>query len=582
MTLPVVDQEFVVHLFAPLDGPHAESAYRQVQGIWTDGLKNLSMTEPIAGLPLGLSDERAALPADGVAAARENLSADRQGVLRRVHDALNLSVAFTQPAAKAPTLASESGYLPGQREKGWADFAQLWGEAAGRGTAVVLGEARLFMARTPPGSTQAVPATAELGQSLDPLLPHRKERPRDWWRWGTTTAAGYAVWDTRPTDISSVREIVVIAPADQDAEMSAWAWSDGTSGIPPFARYLLYAAKLRYEARLLAAWHQQPGADEVAEVQAELNAMLTREALDASDAGPLRSLLRRLRAQEDRLSCLKTDLELLKRAVSNAHANLRAVARPDRRTGSTGMFAADEDLARWLIEQTDSDLSYTGIDVGRVHEVRSLAAEELNELQRSSADDGMTAPTPPPAPEISRKVFIVHGRDDALVAKFRDLLRTVGLEPLEWELLVRATGSTAPSLAQVVAMAPRLAQATLVLLSPDDIVELHHDLFLDNDGPAERVRSMQARPNVFFELGLAMMASPNRTIVVEVGEMRPVADLAGLNVIRFTGSGPAIKKVLDRLQQADCPVDLSGTDWMDPGRFDDMAAYQRCPDSGSE
>jgi predicted nucleotide-binding protein len=173
----------------------------------------------------------------------------------------------------------------------------------------------------------------------------------------------------------------------------------------------------------------------------------------------------------------------------------------------------------------------------------------------------------------------VHGRDRALAPTFRDLLRAVGLEPLEWEQLVRATQTTAPFLGDVVAGAPGLAQATLVLLSPDDIVELHPGLFLGNDRLAERARSMQARPNVYFELGLAMMACPERTVVVEVGDMRQAGDLAGLNVIRFTGSLPDINKVLDRLAQAGCPVDRCGTDWMDPGRFAGLDAYQRHPDS---
>jgi predicted nucleotide-binding protein len=184
----------------------------------------------------------------------------------------------------------------------------------------------------------------------------------------------------------------------------------------------------------------------------------------------------------------------------------------------------------------------------------------------------------PPGVDASRKVFVVHGRDGSLVAGFRDLLRSVGLEPLEWEALVRASGSTAPFLGEVVALAPLLAQATLVLLSPDDVVGLHPGLFLGNDNAAERARSMQARPNVFYELGLAMMACPERTIMVEVGTMRPAGDLAGRNVVRFTGSGQSVKRVLDRLAQAGCPVDLSGTDWMDPGRFGGLAAAGRHPE----
>jgi hypothetical protein len=75
------------------------------------------------------------------------------------------------------------------------------------------------------------------------------------------------------------------------------------------------------------------------------------------------------------------------------------------------------------------------------------------------------------------------------------------------------------------------------------------------------------------------MACPERTVMVEVGDMRQAGDLAGLNVIRFTGSLPDINRVLDRLAQAGCPVDRSGTDWMDPGRFAGLDAYQRDPGS---
>jgi predicted nucleotide-binding protein len=225
--------------------------------------------------------------------------------------------------------------------------------------------------------------------------------------------------------------------------------------------------------------------------------------------------------------------------------------------------------------------------------VRLLATEKLAQLQYDRpAPAGSECAAAPGRPEdqlargartdISRRVFIVHGRDGRLTARIEDLLRTVGLEPLEWETLVEASGSTAPYLGQLVARAPHLAQATLAVLSPDDIVELHPDMFQDNDLPHERARAGQARPNVLFELGLALMAYPDRTIVIEVGRMRPVADLGGLNVIRFDGSAIGIKKLLDRLKQAGCPVNDSGTAWLSLERFADLAAYTRGPGTSSK
>ncbi len=76
------------------------------------------------------------------------------------------------------------------------------------------------------------------------------------------------------------------------------------------------------------------------------------------------------------------------------------------------------------------------------------------------------------------------------------------------------------------------------------------------------------------------MAYPERTVVVEVGLMRPIGDLAGLNVIRFDGSAIAVKKILDRLHGAGCPVKASGTNWLDTGRFASLAAYRRGPGTG--
>jgi predicted nucleotide-binding protein len=605
---PVIDQDFVVHLFAPLGGPQAAEAYRQVRQVWAACREQLGMTEPIAevrasALPPETLD---GLPADGIVAAQESRAAVRQAVLRRVHDVLNLSVALAQPAPeglrsppRGPLTPIQSPRLPPQRRMGWADFAQVWAQASLPAGDALLGEARLFLARMPPGEAGAVAATAELGQSLDSLLPYREDRPRDWWRWGATTVAGYALWDTGlAADTSSVREIVLIAAADQEDEVSAWAWSDGTPGIPPFAQYLMHAAKLRYEARVLDAWHRgAPAGTDIDELVAELNVALTPEKSHPGKAELLSSRLSRLRAGEARLTLLQADLSRLRQTVSIARRNLGTVPGCGAGDSSAEMFVADQALARWLTEQIEGDLNYLGIDLSRTSRVRELAAEELGQAlragptPRSDSAAGVTAGEPGQQTssgqpgtaaradhsDVTRQVFVVHGRDGALTKSFRDLLRAVRLEPLEWETLVDATGSTAPYLGQVVAKAPHLAQATLVLLTPDDVVELHSDLVLDNDLPQERARSGQARPNVLFELGQALMAYPERTIVVEVGQMRPVADLAGLNVVRFDGSAVAIKKVLDRLSQAKCPVDDSGTDWLDTARFAGMAAYQRGP-----
>jgi predicted nucleotide-binding protein len=356
----------------------------------------------------------------------------------------------------------------------------------------------------------------------------------------------------------------------------------------------MHVAKLRYEARLLDSWHHCGPTGDASELIAELSVTLTPEDYHPGKADLLQSLVSRLRREKLRLANLKAQLSRLGSTVAIAESNLAAIPDCAASSGASGMFAEDRKLAGWLARQVEDDLNYLGIDLDQVNNVLALADEEL---ARSRPDRPEPPVTPAPhsgqaapsgqqgdhaVPDTTRRVFVVHGRDGQLTGRIKELLYSVRLEPLEWEDLVRASGSTSPYLGQVVAKAPHLAQATLVLLSPDDIVELHSDLYHDNDLPHERARGGQARPNVLFELGLALMAYPERTIVVDVGQMRPIADLAGLNVIRFDGSAMAVKKLLDRLKQANCPVDDSGTDWLNPGRFADLPAYRRGPSGERE
>jgi hypothetical protein len=75
-------------------------------------------------------------------------------------------------------------------------------------------------------------------------------------------------------------------------------------------------------------------------------------------------------------------------------------------------------------------------------------------------------------------------------------------------------------------------------------------------------------------------AYPQNTIILEFGNLRPIADLAGLNVVRFNEGAPpavAFKKIIGRLKAAGCPVDDSGTDWLDSTPFTNMTAYRRTP-----
>jgi predicted nucleotide-binding protein with TIR-like domain len=169
----------------------------------------------------------------------------------------------------------------------------------------------------------------------------------------------------------------------------------------------------------------------------------------------------------------------------------------------------------------------------------------------------------------------MHGRDEPARKAIFDLLRRIGLEPLEWDALVRLTGAAAPFNGDVVAGAFSAAQAVVVLLTPDDVGFLHPELRGKQEREDDRNPTGQPRLNVLLEAGMALQSHPRRTLLVEIGHTRQASDLAGRNAIRLDGSAEMLHSFANRLQDAGCSVRLSGSDWLDPTAVGQLAALDR-------
>ena len=174
--------------------------------------------------------------------------------------------------------------------------------------------------------------------------------------------------------------------------------------------------------------------------------------------------------------------------------------------------------------------------------------------------------TDPSGDDRRRKVFVVHGRNGpARVAMF-SFLRSIGLQPIEWSHAVAATGEASPYIGTVLDSAFIAAQAVVVLMTPDEIAYLR-DEYSSEDSDPEREPAAQARPNVLFEAGMAMGRDPKRTVLVELGAMRPFSDIAGRHMLRLTGEPERRKELAQRLKTAGCRVDTTGNDWLKSGEF---------------
>ena len=168
----------------------------------------------------------------------------------------------------------------------------------------------------------------------------------------------------------------------------------------------------------------------------------------------------------------------------------------------------------------------------------------------------------------TREVFVVHGRNDAARDALFAFLTAIDLRPLEWSEIVNSAGKPSPYIGDILDMAFSRASAVVVLFTPDDEAKLKSSLCSANEMLHETELTGQARPNVLFEAGMAMGRDADRTVLVEIGRLRPFSDLAGRLVVRMDNSSQQRQELARRLQTAGCPVNLEGTAWHKAGDFE--------------
>lgn len=179
-----------------------------------------------------------------------------------------------------------------------------------------------------------------------------------------------------------------------------------------------------------------------------------------------------------------------------------------------------------------------------------------------------TSPRPQPRQATRGKtVFVVHGRNEGRRRAMFSFLRSLNMEPLEWSKAIQATGKTNPSISEVLDAAFSRAIAVVVLLTPDDEVILAKKFHKTTDPSYEKRVVGQARPNVLFEAGMAMGKSPDATVLVQVGDVKPFSDIGGRHVTRLGNDPESRSELVTKLRNAGCAVDTDGTDWYSEGDF---------------
>ena len=173
-----------------------------------------------------------------------------------------------------------------------------------------------------------------------------------------------------------------------------------------------------------------------------------------------------------------------------------------------------------------------------------------------------------PARKKDNSVFVIGGRDTALTESMYALLSALGCKPVEFHQAVRrARGkSNNPFIGQVLEDVFGQMDALVVIFSPDDDAKLKDQFLKPSETNIEGRLRGQARPNVIFEAGMAMGAHPEKTIKVQVGEMKGFSDIAGRHMVHLGDSYASRSDFAQRLGKL-CKIDMTGSRWTEVGSF---------------
>jgi predicted nucleotide-binding protein len=217
-----------------------------------------------------------------------------------------------------------------------------------------------------------------------------------------------------------------------------------------------------------------------------------------------------------------------------------------------------------------------GVNFNRYATVEDRAEMRGHAVTQAQIEDTPTVASPAPVPRETGKpkvkpakdntLFVVHGRDKKLNEDMFSLLRALGLNPIEWSKAVAKTTGNNPDVDKIIGGQMKTVQGIVVLISPDEQAKLKAR-FADPATPSEKALQDQARPNVLFEAGWAFGAYPRKTLLVRVGNTRPISDLGGKHIMKLTDLPASRKELAQRLKKMGFKVDMEGTSWLTEFKF---------------
>lgn len=385
MARRLANQALAVYVFFPAAGPDRDQAYAHLLGIWSACEDRLGMCEAIPQLNLPTELPALPVPAGGLrllAARQRPGAAIEQALVLRAHDVFSLVVMLApEPSAGIS----------------WHQLDQQWSAAAWDAPPeAVLGEVRLYLALlscdhdtraadgsgrgNAPGRSESRNIVRSAERNVHAAMPASPDAREWWWRRASATRQGFALWEaSSPEDSRPERRIAVIAAKERETAVDEWVWTRGDAVLPPFGRYLLHAAKIRYELRVHASGQEVRKLRDQADARVDyLLDLLAREdepgSLPESEESLIAASTRLVSVQAGSAGLVQaaTRLREMRRTVQIATANMAAALGSG--SAEAGPLADDRALADWFAQQLDDDALYLEAARERTRDVAAVTA----------------------------------------------------------------------------------------------------------------------------------------------------------------------------------------------------------------
>lgn len=197
-----------------------------------------------------------------------------------------------------------------------------------------------------------------------------------------------------------------------------------------------------------------------------------------------------------------------------------------------------EEYSRWFggvfstqpqsLSEDITDL-YKDID-SKIHRLDSISERlELIPLSIKFQPLAVTNSNSDRTPEKSRKVFVVHGHDEASKTNLEVFLREIGLEPI----VLHRQADEGLTIIEKFEKHSDVGYA-FILLTPDEIAYLAHE---DLEEEEKRHKEFRARPNVIFEFGYFVgKLGRSRVCCLYTGAVTLPSDISGMIYKKFNAS----------------------------------------------